>query len=128
MHTIWPAYEGSVRTSWYPVIAVLKTTSPSPTTSSPRAAPAKARPSSSTRAACVLAVNDHRLVEPILLGDENLDALGVGCRHVLADVVRADGTLAVAAVDQDRELARARADGRGPSTRQWPREPCGHGG
>ncbi len=26
--TIWPAYEGSVRISWYPVIAVLNTTSP----------------------------------------------------------------------------------------------------
>src|ERR1700693_766964 len=51
MHTICPAYEGSVSTSWYPVIAVLKTTSPSPTDSAPSASPTNALPSSSTRAA-----------------------------------------------------------------------------
>src|ERR1019366_4144703 len=28
MTTIWPAYEGSVQISWYPVMQVLKTTSP----------------------------------------------------------------------------------------------------
>src|SRR5487761_195538 len=113
MHSIWPAYDGSVRTSWYPVIAVLKTTSPTPMTSAPSGVPTNARPSSSTRAACLfgapfaLAGNDHRLVDPVLFLDQDLDPLGVRGRHVLADVVRADRQLAMAAVDQDRQLDRA---------------------
>src|SRR5665213_2640786 len=108
MHNIWPAYDGSVRTSSYPVIAVLKTTSPSPKTSAPSAAPTNALPSSSTRAACLfmdpfaLADNDHRLVDPVLFLDQDLNPLGVRRRYVLADVVRPDGQLAVAAVYQLR--------------------------
>src|ERR1700681_4869461 len=105
MHTIWPAYDGSVSTSWYPVIAVLKTTSPSPTTSAPRASPTKALPSSSTRAATFfLAGNDHRLVDAIVLHHEDLDPLRVRGGDVLADVVRTDGQLAMSAVDEDRQL------------------------
>src|SRR5712691_12612681 len=108
MQTIWPAYEGSVSTSWYPVIEVLKTTSPSPMTSAPSATPTKARPSSRTSAAWrFLSGNDHRLVDAVLLLHQHLDALGVRGRHVLADVVGADGKLAVAAVDEHGELDRA---------------------
>src|SRR5947209_4274351 len=110
MQTIWPAYEGSVRTSWYPVIAVLNTTSPSPITGAPSGVPTKARPSSSTSAAWVgLTGNDHRLVDPILVGNEHLDALAVRRGHVLTHVVGTDRHLAVAAVQQDRELDRPRA-------------------
>src|SRR5579859_989772 len=109
MQTIWPAYEGSVRTSWYPVIAVLKTTSPSPMTSAPSGAPTKARPSSSTSAANdFLGSNDHHLVEAVFLVDQNFDPLGVRGRHVLAHVVRADWQLPMTAIDQYRELNRAR--------------------
>src|SRR6266568_1092652 len=108
MQTIWPAYEGSVRTSWYPVIAVLKTTSPSPTTSAPSGAPTKARPSSSTSTAYDLAGNDHRLVDAVFLVDEDVDPLGVRRRHVLADVVRTDRKLTMSTVDKDRKLDRAR--------------------
>src|SRR5258708_13243580 len=105
MHTICPAYEGSVRTSWEPVIAVLKTTSPSPTASAPRASPTNALPSSSTRAPnFFLSGNDHRLVDAIVFGHENLDPLCVGGRDILSDVVRPDRQLAVSAVDEDRQL------------------------
>src|SRR5258708_19180839 len=110
MHTICPAYEGSVRTSWEPVIAVLKTTSPSPTASAPRASPTNALPSSSTRAAKLfLSGNDHRLVDAIVFGHENLDPLCVGGRNILSDVVRPDRQLAVTAVDEDRQLDGLRA-------------------
>src|SRR5437879_3159601 len=110
MHTICPAYDGSVSTSWYPVMAVLKTTSPSPTTSAPRAAPTKARPSSRTSAAWDLSDgNDHRLVDAVLLGDKDLDALRVRCGHVLADVIRSYRQLAMATVDEHRQLDRSRA-------------------
>src|SRR5438445_11659774 len=86
-------------------MAVLKTTSPSPTTSAPSGAPTNARPSSRTRAATdLLAGNDDRLVHAVLFGDQDLDALGVGRRHVLAHVVRPDGQLPVAAVDQHGKL------------------------
>src|SRR5688572_20867549 len=47
MVTIWPLYEGSVRTSWYPVMDVLKTTSPKAVPRAPYASPRNARPSSS---------------------------------------------------------------------------------
>src|SRR5258708_13740456 len=104
MHTICPAYEGSVRTSWEPVIAVLKTTSPSPTASAPRASPTNALPSSSTRAPnFFLSGNDHRLVDAIVFGHENLAPLCVGGRDILSDVVRPDRQLAVSAVDVDRQ-------------------------
>src|SRR5690242_14259203 len=96
MQTIWPAYDGSVSTSWYPVMAVLNTTSPSPITSAPSGAPTNARPSSRTSAAAiaVLAANDHRLVDAVLFFHEHLDPLVLGRRHVLADVIGADRQLA----------------------------------
>src|SRR6266852_128418 len=91
-------------------MAVLKTTSPSPRTSAPSAAPTKARPSSRISAAWrFLDGNDHRLVDAVLLGDEDLDAFRVRGRDVLADVVGPDRQLAVAAVDQHGQLYRARA-------------------
>src|SRR5688572_325958 len=45
--TICPLYEGSVRISWYPVIDVWKTTSPSDVPDAPKARPVKTVPSSS---------------------------------------------------------------------------------
>src|SRR5688572_29716378 len=47
MVMICPEYEGSVRTSWYPVIDVLKTTSPKAVPRAPYASPRNTRPSSS---------------------------------------------------------------------------------
>src|SRR5438093_6711515 len=91
-------------------MAVLNTTSPWPVTSAPSAAPTKARPSSSTRAAwAFLDANDHRLVDAVLLLDEDLDALRVRRRHVLAHVVGPDRQLAVPPIDQHGQLDRARA-------------------
>src|SRR5216684_8230919 len=91
-------------------MAVLKTTSPWPRTSAPSAAPTKARPSSSTSAAWrFLDGNYHRLVDAVLLGDEDLDALRVRGGHVLADVIGTDRQLAVAAIDEHRQLDRPRA-------------------
>src|SRR5260370_11316645 len=93
-------------------MAVWKTTSPWPRTSAPSAAPTKARPSSSTSAAWrFLDGNYHRLVDAVLLGDEDLDAFRVRSGHVLADVIGTDRQLAVAAVDEHRQLDRARAPG-----------------
>src|SRR6185295_5077220 len=46
--TIWPRYEGSVSTSWYPVIEVLKTTSPKRVPGE-TASPSNTVPSSSRR-------------------------------------------------------------------------------
>src|SRR6266851_112790 len=90
-------------------MAVLKTTSPSPRSSKPRAVPTKARPSSSTSAACRFSDgNDHRLVDAVLLGDENLDPLRVRRGYVLTDVVRTDGQLAMSTVDQHGQLDRPR--------------------
>src|ERR1700686_780872 len=110
MQTICPAYDGSVSTSWYPVIAVLKTTSPSPTTSAPRASPTNALPSSSTRAATLfLAGNDHRLVDAIFLGHQDLDPLRVRGGDVLAHIVGPDRELSMSAVDEDRQLDGLRA-------------------
>src|SRR6202790_1485833 len=110
MQTICPAYDGSVSTSWYPVIAVLKTTSPSPTTSAPNATPTNARPSSSTRAAKGLSAgNDHRLVDAVVFKHQDLDSLGVRGGHVLPHVIGPDRKLAVPAVDEHRQLDRARA-------------------
>src|SRR5216683_5514387 len=86
-------------------MAVLKTTSPSPRPSKPSAAPAKARPSSRTSAAWRFSDgNDHRLVDAVLLGDENLDPLCVRRGYVLTDIVRTDGQLAMSSVDQHRQL------------------------
>src|ERR1700686_1676755 len=110
MQTICPAYDGSVSTSWYPVIAVLKTTSPSPTTSAPNAVPTKERPSSSTRAATIfLAGNDPRLVDAVVFRHQDLDALRVRRGDVLSDVVGPDRQLAMAAIDQHRQLDGLRA-------------------
>src|SRR5260370_12358222 len=90
-------------------MAVLKTTSPSPRPSKPSAAPTKSRPSSSTSAACRFSDgNDHRLVDAVLLGDENLDPLRVRRGYVLTDVVGTDGQLAMSSVDQHRQLDRPR--------------------
>src|SRR6266849_7494336 len=90
-------------------MAVLNTTSPSPTTSAPSAAPTKARPSSRTSAAWrLLDGNDHRLVDAVLLGDKDLNAFRVRRGDVLADVVGTDWQLAVAAVDEHCQLNRAR--------------------
>src|SRR5229473_6739189 len=90
-------------------MAVLNTTSPSPTTSAPSAAPTKARPSSSTSAAWeLLDGNDHRLVDAVLLGDENLDPLGIRRGYFFPDVVRTDGQLAMSSIDQHGQLDRPR--------------------
>jgi len=51
MVTIWPAYEGSVRISWYPVMLVLKTNSPELSPSAPAAIPSKTVPFSSASVA-----------------------------------------------------------------------------
>ena len=51
---------------------------------------------------------DPDLVRAVRLLEEHLDDFAVGGRHALADVVRLDRELAVAAVDEDRE-----ADGAG---------------
>src|SRR6266851_7313893 len=89
-------------------MAVLKTTSPWPSASAPSARPTNDRPSSRTRAAyLLLAGNDHRLVEPVLLSHQHFNTLGVGGGHVLADVVVSDRQLAMASVDEHRQLDRA---------------------
>src|ERR1700682_1895801 len=49
MTTIWPAYEGSESTSWYPVMQVLMTTSPVDWVACPPRSPSTGKPSSSTR-------------------------------------------------------------------------------
>src|SRR6478672_8522110 len=49
--TAWPAYDGSVQTSWYPVWLVLTTRSPPADTGAPNATPGKTVPSSSARSA-----------------------------------------------------------------------------
>src|SRR5712692_7588509 len=91
-------------------MAVLKTTSPWPSSSAPSATPTKARPSSSTSAAWrFLDGNDHRLVDAVLLGDEHLDAFRIRCGDVLADVIGPDRQLAVSAVDEHGQLDRPRA-------------------
>src|SRR5947199_10844165 len=91
-------------------MAVLKTTSPSPSASAPSAWPMKARPSSSTSAANFFSAgNDHHLVVPVFLGEPDLDVLHVGGRDVLAHVVRPDRKLPMAAVDKHRQLDGARA-------------------
>src|SRR6266550_1904388 len=70
-------------------------------TSAPRDAPTNARPSSRTNAANdFLSGNDHRLVDAVLFGDQDLDALCIGGGHVLAHVVGPYRQLTVAAVDE----------------------------
>src|SRR5712692_3705164 len=92
---------------------VLKTTSPTPSWSAPRARPLNARPSSRTNAAngrvALGDTYDDRLVEAVLLGQEHLDPLRRRGGDVLAHVVGPDRQLAVASVDQDRQLDGARA-------------------
>src|ERR1700716_3540422 len=92
-------------------MAVLKTTSPSPMTSAPSAMPVNARPSSSTSATkfLFLAGNDHRLVDTVVFGNQDIDPLCIRGRHVLADVVRPDRQLTVAAIDEHGQLNRPRA-------------------
>jgi len=51
MQTTWPTYDGSVRISWYPVIEVLKTTSPDASPVAPSEVPSKVVPSASARMA-----------------------------------------------------------------------------
>src|SRR5437660_12695872 len=48
MTTSWPAYDGSDRTSWYPLMHVLKTTSPPASVALPPRSPESMKPSSST--------------------------------------------------------------------------------
>ena len=48
---IWPAYDGSVRISSYPVIAVLKQTSPVAEPVAPRPKPSRTVPSANTKRA-----------------------------------------------------------------------------
>src|ERR1700730_1686218 len=93
-------------------MAVLKTTSPWPSTPAPRARPRKERPSSRTRAAGGApgsALKYHRRVEPFDLLQADLDPLALRGGHVLAHVGRADRELPVPTVDQHRELYGARA-------------------
>src|SRR5260370_7423264 len=105
-------------------MAVLKTTSPWPSASAPSGRPTNDRPSSRTRAAyLLLAGNDHRLVEPVLLGHQHLDALGVGGGHVLADVVGSDRQLAMPSVDEPRKRDRARPAEVGPPVHPAPCPP-----
>ena len=52
--TIWPLYEASEAISWYPVIAVLNTTSPDAGDASPNASPHQTEPSSSPRTAALV--------------------------------------------------------------------------
>src|SRR5881397_3318577 len=49
---------------------------------------------------------DHDLVHTVRLGEPDLHLLAAGGGEVLAHVVRTDGKLAVAAVDEHRELDR----------------------
>src|SRR2546429_7185504 len=49
MTTIWPAYEGSDKTSWYPDMQVLMTTSPLACVARPPRSPTSTNPSSSRR-------------------------------------------------------------------------------
>src|ERR1700677_3384186 len=51
MATIWPRYDGSVRISWYPVIDVLKQTSPLAVSGAPNDWPRQILPSSRARRA-----------------------------------------------------------------------------
>src|SRR5258708_20010041 len=77
-------------------------------TSAPRATPTNDLPSSRTSAATVFSAgNDHRLVDAVFFGNQNVDPFRIRRGHVLADVVRADGQLAMASVDQHRQLDRA---------------------
>ena len=54
MATICPKYEGSVSTSWYPLMDVLKHISPVTVAMAPNASPQKIRPSSSARIAVMI--------------------------------------------------------------------------
>src|SRR4029077_1976725 len=105
-------------------MAVLKTTSPWPRTSAPSAMPTKARPSSSTSAAWRFSDgNYHRLVDAVLLGDEDLDALRVRGGDVLADVIGPDRQLAVSSVDEHGQLDRPRAPEVHQRIHRGPRRP-----
>src|SRR5437660_6356832 len=96
-------------------MAVLTTTSPSPSTSAPSARPTNDRPSSSTRAACRRrtggdsAIDDGGGVGAVDLPEQHLDPLRARGGDVLADVVGPNRQLAMAAVDQDHQLDRPRA-------------------
>src|ERR1700677_3228867 len=56
MATIWPRYDGSVRISWYPVIDVLKQTSPLAVSGAPKDWPRQTLPSSRARRAELMAL------------------------------------------------------------------------
>src|SRR5262249_34240679 len=71
-------------------------------------------PSSPSRCRCVNAMAppsalDHHLVHAVGLGEVHGDTLAPGRWEVLADVVGANGKLAMSAVDQAGELDRLRA-------------------
>ena len=55
MATIWPKYEGSVSTSWYPQSEVLKQTSPVTVRAAPKASPRNTLPSSKASSAVMSA-------------------------------------------------------------------------
>src|SRR5688500_9876186 len=57
MQTIWPRKEGSVLTSWYPVIVVVNTASPTAGTGAPKPRPRRTSPSASARAASAVGRN-----------------------------------------------------------------------
>src|SRR5207249_4464592 len=74
-----------------------------------RPAPASsAGASASSACSGLLGFFDHHAVVTVVLAEPDGHALAPGGREVLADVVGANRQLAVAAVDQDRELDRPR--------------------
>src|SRR5438270_5934935 len=107
-------------------MAVLKTTSPWPSSSAPSAWPEKTRPSSRTSAANAFRAlaKDHRLVNAFDLVQQHGDLLGFGGGRILAYVVRPDRELAVAPVDQHRELDRTRPSQLDERVQRGPRRPA----
>src|SRR5262249_9409021 len=102
-------------------------TSPRPRTWAPSAEPANERPSSSTSAANsgpASAFKDHHRVQPFDLLEADLDQLRLGGRHVLAYVVGTYGYLAMAPVDEHRQLDGARAPKHQQGLDRRPRGPA----
>src|SRR5881398_3230834 len=95
MVTSCPVYDGSVRTSWYPVIEVLNTTSPNAVPAAPYTSPWKVRPSSSiSTAGSPTPVSSRNVVQ--VLGRRGFAAAtiyrrGSGCQPAAADARLAGG-------------------------------------